>query len=133
MSNANITLVQDLYAAFGRGDIGAVVGGLTQDIDWQTLGPSQDYPTFGQRKGPAAVRDFFAQVAATEEFSDFSPREFYASGDKVFVLGSYAGKIKKTGRPFACEWAHVFAFSGDKVSRFREYTDTTQFVAGYRG
>ncbi|MBI4365926.1 MAG: ketosteroid isomerase, partial [Deltaproteobacteria bacterium] len=53
--------------------------------------------------------------------------------DKVFVLGSYAGKIKKTGRKFACEWAHVFTFAGGKVSRFREFTDTTQFVAGYRG
>jgi ketosteroid isomerase-like protein len=133
MSNANIALVQSLYAANGRGDVTTIVGGLTADIDWQTLGTKQDYPTFGQRVGPAAVREFFAQVATTEEFSDFSPREFYASNDRVFVLGSYAGKIKKTGKSFACEWAHVFTFAGGKVSRFREYTDTAQFVVGYRG
>ncbi len=133
MSNANITVVQGLYAAFGRGDVAGLVAGLTPDIDWQTLGPAKDYPTFGQRKGKAAVQEFFAQVATTEEFSDFSPREFYATDDKVFVLGSYAGKVKKTAKPFACEWAHVFTVVGGKISRFREFTDTAQFVAGYRG
>jgi ketosteroid isomerase-like protein len=133
MSKANIALVQGLYADFGRGDVASIVGGLTPDIDWQTLGPAKDYPVFGPRKGKAAVQEFFAQVAATEEFSDFSPREFHATDDKVFALGSYAGKIKKTGRSFACEWVHVFTVVRGKISRFREYTDTAQFVAGYRG
>ena len=132
MSNANITLVQGLYAAFGRGDVAGILVGLTPDIDWQTLGPPKDYPTFGQRKGKAAVQEFFAQVATTEEFSEFSPREFYAADDKVFALGSYAGKITKTGKTFACEWTHVFTIAGGKVDKFREYTDTAQFVIGYR-
>lgn len=133
MSNANIALIQSLYAAFGRGDVPSLIAGLSPDIDWRTLGPAKAYPTFGQRKGKAAVQEFFAQVAASEEFSDFSPREFYAADDKVFVLGSYAGKIKKTGKAFECEWSHVFTVAGGKVSRFREYTDTAQFVDGYRG
>lgn len=133
MTNANITMVQGLYAAFGRGDVAGILAGLTPDIDWQTLGPAKDYPIFGQRKGKAAVQEFFAQVAATEDFSEFAPRDFHAAGDKVFVLGSYAGKIKKTGKPFACEWVHVFTIAGGKVSQFREFTDTAQFVAGYRG
>jgi len=132
MSNGNIALVQGLYAAFGRGDVASIVGMLTAEVDWQTLGPAKDYPVFGQRKGKAAVQEFFAQVGSTEEFSEFSPREFYATDDKVFALGSYAGKIKKTGKPFACEWAHVFTIAGGKVSRFREFTDTAQFVAGYK-
>jgi hypothetical protein len=133
MSTANIKFIQDIYAAFGRGDIAALIAGLTADIDWQTLGSAQDYPTLGQRQGHAAVQEFSAQVATTEEFSEFTPREFHATDDKVFVLGYYAGKIMKTGRRFACDWAHVFTIAGGKVSRFREYTDTAQFVDGYRG
>ena len=133
MSNANITLVQGIYSAFGRGDVASIIGGLSPDVDWQTVGLAKDYPVFGQRNGKAAVQEFIAQVAATEEFFEFSPREFYAADDKVFALGFYAGKIKNTGQPFSCEWAHVFTFAGGKVSRFREFTDTAQFVAGYRG
>jgi ketosteroid isomerase-like protein len=133
MGAANIKIVQDLYAAFGSGDVAGLLAALTADVDWQTLGADKDYPVFGQRKGKAAVQEFFGQVGATEEFSDFSPREFYAADDKVFVLGTCAGKIKTTGRPFACEWAHVFTIAGGKIGKFREYTDTAQFVDGFRG
>ena len=132
MSSANIAVVQNLYAAFGRGDVAGLCAALTPDIDWQTVGAG-DYPTFGQRKGTAAVQQFLSQVAENEEFSDFSPREFYAADDKVFVLGTYAGKIKKTGKPFGGEWVHVFTVKDGKVAKFREHSDTAQLVDGYRG
>ena len=75
------------------------------------------------------MQEFFAQVAATEDFSDFSPREFFAAGDKVFALGSYAGKIKKTGpKPFHVRMGARVHSRGGKVSRFREFTDTAQLA-----
>ena len=101
MSNANITTVQNLYAAFGRGDIDTIIAGAAPDIDWQSVGRATDYPAFGPRKGAAQVREFFKIVAESEDFSDFSPREFYAAEDKVFVLGSYSLKMKKTGKAVA--------------------------------
>lgn len=131
MSNTNIAVIQNLYAAFGRGDVAGLLAALTPEVDWQTVGTG-NYPVFGQRKGVAEVEQFLRQVAENEEFSDFSPREFYAAGDKVFVLGSYAGRIKKTGKPFGCEWVHVFTVRDGKVAKFREHSDTAQFVEGYR-
>jgi ketosteroid isomerase-like protein len=133
MSNTNISLVQSLYAAFGSGQIGAILDALTPDIDWQTVGRSKDYPAFGPRKGKAAVQEFFGIVAENEDFSDFSPHEFFSDADRVFVLGTYAGKLKKTGKPFASEWVHVFTIKNGKVAKFREHTDTAQFAEGYRG
>jgi len=132
MSNANITTVQNLYAAFGRGDIDTIIAGAAPDVDWQSVGRATDYPAFGPRKGAAQVREFFKIVAESEDFSDFSPREFYAAEDKVFVLGSYSLKMKKTGKAVACEWVHVFTFRDGKVTRWREHTDTAQFAEGYR-
>src|SRR6476620_2628553 len=89
MSNANIAVIQNIYVAFGRGDVPGLLAGLTPDIDWQTVGAGP-YPTFGPRKGQIAVQQFFVDVAQNEEFSDFTPREFYAADDKVFVIGTYA-------------------------------------------
>ena len=132
MSNANITAVQNLYAAFGRGDIDTIIVGAAPDIDWESVGRKSDYPAFGPRKGAAQVREFFKIVADNEEFSAFSPREFYAADDKVFVLGSYSLKMKSTGKPVACEWVHVFTFRDGKVTRWREHTDTAQIADGYR-
>ena len=133
MSNANIAHVQSLYAAFGRGDIATIIAGASPDIDWESVGRQTDFPALGPRKGVKEVEDFFRLVAENEDFSDFSPREFYAADDKVFVLGSYRLKIKKTGKPVASEWVHVFTFKNGKVTRFREHTDTAQFAEAYRG
>jgi len=59
LSNANIAHVQSMYAAFGGGDVDALIGGMTQDVDWETIGRQKDFPTLGPRKGAAQVRQFF--------------------------------------------------------------------------
>jgi ketosteroid isomerase-like protein len=132
MSSANVTQVQNLYAAFGRGDVAAIIAGLSPEVDWQSVGRRTDYPAFGPRMGAAAVQEFFGLVADNEDFSEFSPREFYAADDKVFVFGTYTLKMKKTGKPVACEWAHIFTLRDGKVTRWREHTDTAQFAEAFR-
>ena len=132
MTNANIAHVQSLYAAFGRGDIATLLAGCAPDIDWETVGRRSDFPTLGPRRGRKAVEEFFRLVGELEEFSEFSPREFYAAEDKVFVLGRYSLVIKTSGRPVSAEWVHVFTLKDGKVTRFREHTDTAQ-LAGAAG
>ena len=133
MSDANIALVQSLYAAFGRGDVAAIIATLAQNVDWTVNGRNSDYPMFGNWKTPAGVQEFFQGVDQYEKFTDFSPRDYYASGEKVFVLGHYAGSIKTTGKPFASDWVHIFTIHNGKVIGFREFSDSHQFVAAYRG
>ena len=53
MSNANVALVQGLYAAFGRGDVADIIAGLAPDVHWESGGRRSDFPTFGPRKGPS--------------------------------------------------------------------------------
>ena len=132
MSQDNVTVAKNAYAAFQRGDMDALLGAMTADVDWTLAGRREDFPTLGDWKGKAAVRDFFATVADTMEFSDFSPREFCACDDKVFVLGHYAATIRRTGRPAASDWVHVFTVRGGKVTRFRELTDTASFAAAWK-
>jgi ketosteroid isomerase-like protein len=133
MSQANIATVQSMYAAFGRGDIDTIVNGCTPDVMWTSGGREGDFPAFGTFKGQDRVRDFFRAVSDTQEFNEFSPQEFYADRDKVFVLGRYAMTMKRNGRAAASEWVHIFTFRGGKVAEFREFTDTSAFVAAYRG
>src|SRR3954471_996142 len=95
MSNANIAHVQSMYAAFGRGDIAALLAGMTPDIDWQTIGRQKDFPTLGPRQGIEQVQEFFQLVADHEDFSDFAPREFYAAEDKVSCLGAIASSSRR--------------------------------------
>jgi ketosteroid isomerase-like protein len=133
MSNANVTLVQSLYAAFGRGDIATIVKALTPDVTWESVGRPSDFPTLGLRRGQPEVQQFFELVGQHLDFSDFSPKEFFAADDRVFVLGHYAMAVKKTGRKADSDWVHVFTVRGGKVTGLREFTDTAKFAEAYRG
>jgi ketosteroid isomerase-like protein len=132
MSNANIKLIQDIYAAFGRGDVAGIVSRLDPNVDWCSVGRQSDHPTFGQRNGAAAVTEFFGTVAACEDVTEFSPQEFHAAEDKVFVLGHYSMKIRKTGKTVAADWIHIFTVKDGKVVKWREHTDTAQFAEANR-
>jgi ketosteroid isomerase-like protein len=133
MSKSNVDLVQQLYGAFGKGDIPTLMNSMSDDIAWHSGGRASDFPGFGPRKGHAEVQDFFKIIAENNEFSHFTPREFYAAGDKVFVLGDYALTLRKSGKKFASDWAHIFTIRDGKVTGFREFLDTALAAECYRG
>ena len=60
------------------------------------------------------MQSFFQIVADNNDFLHFTPREFYAASDKVFVLGDYAMTLKKTGKKYESDWIHVFTFKDGK-------------------
>jgi uncharacterized protein len=133
MSNANIAFVQNLYAAFAKGDFATIINGLTPDVEWHSGGRAEDYPGFGPRKGHGEVQEFFKIVAENNDFAHFTPREFYAAEDNVFVLGDYAITMKKTGKKVASDWCHIFTIKDGKATKFREFLDTAQAAEAYRG
>jgi uncharacterized protein len=130
---SNVALVQSLYAAFGRGDIESIIAGLAADVAWDVTGRREDYPLCGRWQGAEQVRKFFAGVAELQESQEFSPKEFIAVDDRVFVLGHYSWTFRKTGRKIATDWIHVFTIRGGAVVAFREFTDTAQFAAAHHG
>ena len=78
-------MVQQIYAAVGRGDISAILDALADDVNWLLPGPA-DIPVTGKFHGRKQVAQFSATVAETVEIEQFVPQEFIAQGDKVVVL-----------------------------------------------
>jgi uncharacterized protein len=133
MSTQNNTkIVQDAYAAFGRGDIPALLALLADNIDWHAVvGVGPNVPTGGRRTGKGQVQQFFSQLAESVTLTQFEPREFIAERDKVVVLGHYAGVAKKTGRSYQSDWVMVFTIANGKVVHFREYADVLGITAAF--
>jgi uncharacterized protein len=125
---SNVQVVQDAYAAFGRGDIQGILDRCSEDIDWRTFGPDTIRET-KPRRGKQEVQQFFGEVNADWDFTTFEPGQYIAQGDHVICLGRYTGTSKATGRSFTAEWAMHFQLRDGKVTRFREYTDTAQLVS----
>ena len=120
----NTKLVQDAYAAFGRGDIPALLAMVDDDVTWQpVIGAGKHVPTNGARKGKASVGEFFKILGQSVTFTTFEPREFIAQGDKVAVLGHYAAKAVSTGRGFDSDWMMLFTLKNGKMVDFKEFTD----------
>lgn len=129
MSQQNISVVQDGYAAFGRGDIATFLSLLDADVEWTTPGLS-DLPTAGTRRGPAQVGEFFGVLSELVDFEHFEPQAFFADGDRVVVLGTARSKVKGgSGQSLVENWCHVFTVRNGKIATFYEYLDTAPFAA----
>jgi uncharacterized protein len=127
---ANIQTVQQIYADFGQGNIPAILDRVNPDVDWVNAGPTA-VPYARKRRGLNEVRDFFSAVAAAVEVQTFEPREFFASGDRVVVLGAWSGRAKPTGKAFASEWTMAWTVKAGKVTSFRSYEDTHVLAAAF--
>ena len=133
MSEAqNTQAVKDAYAAFGRGDVNAILAVVDDSIEWEGVkGAEGVAPQAGLRRGKAAVGQFFQQVGSTLDFQAFEPKEFVAQGHTVVAIGSYKATVKATKRQTASDWTMVFDFRDGKIVRFREFTDSAAVVRAY--
>lgn len=127
----NTKVVQEAYAAFGRGDVQGILDRLDDSIVWKAVyGAGPHVPTAGERRGKPAIAEFFKQVAANVNFSRFEPKEFVATGDKVVALGHYTATTP-IGKKFDSDFAMVFTLRNGKVVHFQEFTDSAAVNAAY--
>ena len=127
----NTKIVQEAYAAFGRGDVQGILDRLDDDVVWKGVyGAAPHVPTAGERRGKAQVKEFFNQVAESVKFSRFEPSEFVATGDKVVALGHYTATTS-IGKPFDADFAMVFTLRNGKVTEFQEFTDSAAVNASF--
>jgi ketosteroid isomerase-like protein len=127
----NLDAVRSVYAAFGRGDVEAILAMLDPQVSWRTPGPP-DFPTAGLRHGTAAVREFFGLLVNTLDIQDFQPTQFLTGGDRVVVLGTSREGPKGTGRYVEFRWVHVFTIRSGKIVEFEEPADVSMLVEEFR-
>lgn len=131
MTTANIKFVQDIYAAFGRGDVAAVVDACAPDVTWGLVGSPDDIPMAGIRSGRAGVGEFFRSLKETQQLTAFRPMTFADSGDTVFVLGNAEWIMNRNGVSGSNDWVHVITIRGGKVISYRGHQDTALLSHAY--
>ena len=132
MNQQNIDLVKSSYAAFGRGDLDAILATMDPSVEWKTPGGAE-LPFAGTRRGTAQVREFFTTLSEVVDFEQFEPQTFIADGDRVVVLGVDRLKVKATGKSISESWCHVMTVRNGKIVAFVEYMDTAAIAAEFKG
>lgn len=127
-----VQVVQDVYAAFGQGDIAKVIGLLDENVDWYFNGRTSDIPFAGRWQGREQMMQFFQTVGETCEVLSFGPNEIIPMGEHVLSLGHERVRVRATGRVFESDWAHLFTVKEGTVVRLREFYDTAAVAEAFR-
>ena len=132
--STNASTVRELYEAFGRGDIPAILAKLDDNVEWEYGAAPHEVPWLQPRRGRNGAGEFFQSLAALE-FHSFIPKAILAGENVVVALIDLSFTVKKTGKKVVEEdEAHVWRFNdAGKVVRFRHCADTNQHVQACRG
>ena len=131
-AEVNIKIIQNVYEAFGRGDIAAVLDAVADDCDWAAEATSSGAPWYGVRHGKAEIVKFFEDFGSTMEVEEFTPVAFAASGDNVHTVVRLRSRSRATGKSVAMNLHHFFTFRDGKVAYYRGTEDTAQTEAALR-
>ena len=119
MATDNTQLARDAYAAFGRGDIPAVLGILDESVDWHV---PEVIPHGATATGRDEVGAFFGKLAATwDEFGPLDIEDISGEGDRVYATGTAHGTLD--GERTSYGFVHVWTIRDGACVRFHEYVD----------
>ena len=126
MSEQNVEIVKDVYGAFGRGDVPAVLGAFADDIEWFE---AEGMPYGGLHRGPDAVaQNVFGPITEDVEGFALVIEEVFGSGATVAAAVRYTGTGKPTGKALDVPAVHLWDIRDGKLARFRQYIDTVKFA-----
>jgi uncharacterized protein len=131
-NNVLIKTIEQVYEAFGRGDVAAILDAVTDDVDWASETNSAVAPWYGVHHGKAGVAEFFTAFGSAMEVEEFTPQSFAANDTDVLTVVRFRAKSRSTGRTSAMDLHHIFRFRDGKIAYYRGTEDSAQTEAVLR-
>jgi ketosteroid isomerase-like protein len=124
---SHIEAVRDIYSAFSRQDVPAILERLAPDVDWEYAYRDEGVPWLLPRRGREQVLGFFQSLAGLE-LRKFELKRLLGDGDLVLALFEVEGVARQTGRGYVeQDEVHLWYFNErGQVQRFRHVVDTLQ-------
>ena len=135
MSRRNVETVKEIYTAFGRNDVAAILERLHEDVKWNDHHTLVELPPWLQpRRGREGVAEFFRCLGELE-FETYIPYRFLTDGPYVVSLLNVAFTVKETGTRIENDAeAHLWELDDDgRVVALRHLVDTHAHYDAWRG
>ena len=132
-----LTTVTAIYEAFGRGDIPAILGLLSDDVVFdddsiQSAAQAAGHPLLSAHRGKQGAAEFFAKLG-NYTFHDFQVTDLLA-GDGVVAARVVIDLSYPSGARFRDDEMHLWRFDADGlVIGMRHYADTARHLAAWHG
>jgi ketosteroid isomerase-like protein len=131
LRSKNVNTVQQVYAAFAKRDINAILSMLSPDIEWGEP-PNPFNPAGGTRHGHEGFLEWLNIGRQSEEILVLEPRKFLTDRDSVAVVGFTRCLAKPTGKSYETDFVHVVTIREGKIVRFQEFFDTYAAAEAFR-
>ena len=121
-----IETVQQIYAAFGRGDVPFILAQLADDVEWEYATAPNPIPWLQPLRGREQVPEFFEALFAGMEITRFEIGKIFGDDATVVDLVTLEYTAKGTGRKVQeTDEVHIWHFNAaGQVQRFRHRADT---------
>ena len=125
---SNLETVQAIYAAFGRGDVEAVLAHCATAPEWEYGGTSTDLPWLQPQTDPSGARANMVATAMELTIETFVIKELLAGNDVVVALLDIDFVVNKTGKRVSeVDAVQIWRFNpAGEVTQFRQRIDTHQ-------
>jgi len=132
---SNNATVQEIYEAFGRGDVETILGHIAEDCAWESWADNSaqnaGLTNMLARTGTEGVREFFQVLGSTYDIRDFQVLDIIGDGRQVAVE-SQIEFVNPSGNTVRDEELLLWAFDDQgKVCRLRHYVDTAKHLAAH--
>jgi uncharacterized protein len=129
-----IETVQQIYAAFGRGDVPAILSCLADDVAWEYGATPNPAPWLQPLRGRLQVPRFFDALATHCEFHAFVPKTVLGQDRLVVSLCDVEFSVRGTGvRVVEVDEVHLWHFDAEgRVTRFRHRADTLAHALAFK-
>ncbi|MGD1278776.1 MAG: nuclear transport factor 2 family protein [Tepidisphaeraceae bacterium] len=124
----NVKMIQELYAAFDRGDVAFIVNHLADDVHWISH-LDAIVPWSGDFSGKDRVPRFFEAIFQSVDVEAFEPKEWVADGDTVVSLGEFACRVRRTGKKSRNRWVFIWKFRDGRICSYEQFHDPALAVA----
>ncbi|WAS94587.1 nuclear transport factor 2 family protein [Nannocystis punicea] len=121
----NVEVVKQVYAAFGRRDLAAVLALYAADVQ---IDQSPEVPWGDHYEGHAGAQAFFARLLQAVD-STLALERFIDAGEHVVALGRTRGVLRASGHRFDVPIAHVWQIRDGLVVRIRYCIDNPTMLA----
>ncbi|MEM0518222.1 MULTISPECIES: nuclear transport factor 2 family protein [Aequorivita] len=121
----NIAAVDGLYKAFAAGDIPTVLAGMDPKIVWNEA-ESNSLADGNPYIGPEAVLNgVFKRLGEEHEYFKLADIQLHGmDNNQVLATLRYEAKVKKTGKTYNAQVAHLWTLKNGKVVTFQQFLDT---------
>ena len=127
VQSQNIKLVKELYAAFGRRDVQAILNLLSDNVEWGE--PENPFnPAGGTRFGHSGFLEWINIGRENEDILNLELRQFMTDSNSVAVIGYMKCMAKPTNKMYESDFVHLITIKDGKIVLFKEFFDT--YIAG---